>query len=166
MSPQTVDEIGTKILRILLRDARTSLKTIAKECDLSEVAVLNRIRRLKADGIIVRTTLRVNMEKFGYTHAASVGINIDEGFQTSEILEAFKKQPNIGSITQCYGKYDMFAFIQARSVGELDEAIRIIKKHPRVTRAEISLFVREPEILYENFDFSSQEKDGDANGRD
>ena len=70
-----LDEIDVKILSALIRDARTKLKEIAKECGLSSAAVFKRIKQLKSIGVIVGTTLYPDARQFGYTNVATIGIN-------------------------------------------------------------------------------------------
>jgi Lrp/AsnC family transcriptional regulator for asnA, asnC and gidA len=71
-----IDEIDVKILRELTKDARTKVKDIAKNCSLSSVAILNRIKRLKAAGVIVGAHLFINWSQIGYLYPASIGVNI------------------------------------------------------------------------------------------
>lgn len=61
-----IDEIDSKILHILIQDARTSLKDIAKECGISSVSVLNRIKRLKKLGVITGATLIPSVSIIGF----------------------------------------------------------------------------------------------------
>jgi DNA-binding Lrp family transcriptional regulator len=50
-----LDELDLMILSILTKDARSSLKEIAKRCRLTSSAVLRRIERLKQEGVIMGT---------------------------------------------------------------------------------------------------------------
>lgn len=83
--PVQIDDIDDKILHILILDARTSLKDIAKQCGLSSVSVLNRINRLKKLGVITGAILFPLLNKLGFEIAATIGIETDAA--VDEILK-------------------------------------------------------------------------------
>ncbi len=65
-----MDECDAQILRILLKDSRTSLTEISEEARLSRFAVRNRIKRLFADGIILGPTIVVDPSTVGISRTA------------------------------------------------------------------------------------------------
>ena len=56
-----LDEIDVKILHALIRDARTNLKDIAKECGVSSNAIFKRVKHLRDEGVIVGTVLYADL---------------------------------------------------------------------------------------------------------
>jgi DNA-binding Lrp family transcriptional regulator len=58
-----LDEIEVKILGALIRSARTKLKRIAEECELSSNVVFIRIKHLKIIGVIVEQCFFLMKEK-------------------------------------------------------------------------------------------------------
>lgn len=69
-----IDEIDAKIIRALQRDARTSFANIAAACGVSTDTISKRFKRMKRNGVIIRTTLLLNPKSVGYEHMASIGI--------------------------------------------------------------------------------------------
>ena len=60
-----IDEIDRQILNILQQNARTSNAEIARQIDMAPSAVLERIRRLEARGILHGYEARINPEALG-----------------------------------------------------------------------------------------------------
>jgi Lrp/AsnC family transcriptional regulator for asnA, asnC and gidA len=147
-----IDEIDAKILGILVKDARTNLKDIAKDCKISSVAVLKRIKRLKTTGVITGTTLYYRIEESGYTHPATIGINLDKS-QERAVANLIRKNEGFVDVVQGIGKYDLCAFIIAKNIKEIDSLTRTIRKHPGIRRISVNLWVPEPPLVFENLDF-------------
>jgi len=148
-----LDEIDVKILSALIRDVRTKLKEIAKDCGLTSNAIFKRIKRLKSIGLIVGTTLFPDAKKFGYTQVATIGINLDYA-QEDEIVKLILERANANLIdlSSSIGKYDLCAFMFAKSLQELDNITQVIRKHPGVKRIAVNIWVSEPYFLLENLD--------------
>ena len=148
-----LDEIDVKILGALIRDVRTKLKDIAEDCGLTSNAIFKRIKHLKSSGVIVGTTVYPDAREFGYTHVATVGINLDYG-QEDEIFELFleRAKTNLIELSSSIGKYDLCAFMLAKSLQELDSITQAIRRHPGVKRIAVNIWVSEPCFLLENLD--------------
>ncbi len=148
-----LDEIDVKILSALIRDARTKLKEIAEDCGLSSNSVFKRIKHLKDIGVIVGATLYPDARQFGYTHIATVGINLDYN-QENEIVKLIRERAkmNLIELSSSIGKYDVCAFMLTKSLQELDNITQAIRKHPGVKRIAVNIWVSEPYFLLENLD--------------
>lgn len=148
-----LDEIDIKILSALIRDARTKLKEIAKDCGLTSNAIFKRIKRLKSIGVIVGTTLYPDAKQFGYTQIATIGINLDYS-QENEIVKLIREQAkaNLIELSSSMGKYDLCAFMLTKSLQELDNITQAIRKHPGVKRIAVNIWVSEPCFLLENLE--------------
>ena len=60
---KNLDRIDRKILNILQKDARISIKDIANQVFLSSPAVLVRLKRLEEDGYIEGYHAQLNLEQ-------------------------------------------------------------------------------------------------------
>lgn len=146
-----IDEIDAKILHALIRDARARLKDIAKDCGVSSAAILNRIKRLKANGVITGATLFPNLAKLGGVIMATLGINLETG-KEEEILKLIQEQtyaiePSVG-----IGKYDLVALVTAKDINELEKATQAIKKHTVVKKIAVNIWVPPPCMNFENIE--------------
>ena len=102
MNPEVnIDHIDAMILNILLNEAKTSLKEIAKECNISNVAVFKRIKRLKKEGVILGTSISVNPSELGYKIMMGLGFRVSAS-EEQKIFEFLEKQPNVLSVVQIF----------------------------------------------------------------
>lgn len=69
-----IDEIDRQILTILQQNARTSNAEIARQVEMAPSAVLERIRRLEAKGVIQGYEVRINPEAVGLGMVAFVAV--------------------------------------------------------------------------------------------
>jgi Lrp/AsnC family leucine-responsive transcriptional regulator len=84
-----IDEIDRQILSILQQNARTSNAEIARQVEMAPSAVLERIRRLEARGVIQGYEVRINPEALGQTLLAFVFVrsnDFDSDLRTAEML--------------------------------------------------------------------------------
>jgi Lrp/AsnC family transcriptional regulator for asnA, asnC and gidA len=150
MNPEIeIDEIDVKILTMLIRDPRTSLKVIAEKCGLTSVAILKRIKRLKTSGVIIGTTLIPNIQALGYQQFTTIGINLDYA-QQPKIIELIQKQADVVELSPSIGKYDLCAVVFTKDIGELNSLIQTIRKHPGIRRIAANIWVLYPQNILEN----------------
>jgi len=84
-----IDEIDRQILSILQQNARTSNAEIARQVNMAPSAVLERIRRLEAKGVIQGYEVRINPEALGQNLLAFVFVrstDFDGDLKTAELL--------------------------------------------------------------------------------
>ena len=84
-----IDETDRQILSILQQNARTSNAEIARQVDMAPSAVLERIRRLEARGVIEGYEARINPEALGLNLLAFVFVrstDFDGEAKTAELL--------------------------------------------------------------------------------
>jgi Lrp/AsnC family transcriptional regulator for asnA, asnC and gidA len=71
-----IDELDVKILKILLKDSRTSFAKIAYECKTSAEVIRVRYLNLKKNGIIHSEVLEVIPNAIGINCFGHININI------------------------------------------------------------------------------------------
>lgn len=150
-----LDEIDLKILRALIRDARTNLKDIAKECGLSSNAIFKRIQHLRSTGVIMGTILFVNMSALGNTYPAAIGVNLNPR-QEKVVAKLIRERANVIDISQSVGEYDLCVFMIAKSISEIDYMKQLIRKQPGVERVAVSLWSK-AQFIFENLNLQPQE---------
>ena len=148
-----LDKIDIKILNALIKDARSKLKEIASDCGLSSNAIFKRIKHLKDRGVIVGTTLYPDERKFGFTHIATIGVNLEYP-QEQKIVEFIKDlaKGNLIEISLSICGYDLTAFMLAKSLKELDNITQEIRKQSGVRRVAVNIWVSQPYLHLENLD--------------
>jgi len=137
VSQVKIDEIDVKILKALLKDARTSFTDIARDCGVSTAAIVERFYKLKRFGVIAGSSIRVDLEKFGYKFRLLIDVNIDGGYE-SQIVENCKKMIDSFSCYQVIGKYDLHAVVYIKSFDEIEQIRNMIKRQKGVRRVGLT----------------------------
>lgn len=150
-----IDETDEKILMILIKDARTRLKDIAKECGISSVSVLNRIKRLKRQGIITGATLFPNLKSFGFQTVATIGIETDSN--EDEISRFIAKHTELIEPSPSIGKYDLTALVYADNLEALDKVVYEVRKRFGVRKVTVNVWTGRPHMVFENIDLNPKE---------
>lgn len=151
-----IDVIDIKILRELTEDARTRLKDIAKDCGLSLAAVSNRVKRLKATGIIAGSIQFTDLSRLGVFYPATIGVSLDLG-QEARVLNSIKDRVDVVFVNEGVGKDNLLLFVVAHSLQELDNLKQTIRKHPGVRRVSVHNAGRIPYFSLENIDLQPME---------
>jgi Lrp/AsnC family transcriptional regulator, leucine-responsive regulatory protein len=117
-----IDSIDRQILNILQENARTPNAEIARQVDMAPSAVLERIRRLEAKGVIRGYEARINPEALGLNLLAFVFVrssDMSAEMRTAEILGLI---PEVQEVHHVAGE-DCFVLKvrvpDARSLGRL-----------------------------------------------
>jgi Lrp/AsnC family leucine-responsive transcriptional regulator len=153
MKPKVkVDEIDIKILRTLTKDARSRLKEIAKDCDLSSAAVSKRIERLKATGVITGSVQFYDFNRLRILHSAIIAVCLDAR-QEESIIGLMQNKVNTIFITRGVGKENLIFFVVANSLEELDFIKQTIRKQEGVRKVFVSNASHAPPyISFENIE--------------
>jgi Lrp/AsnC family transcriptional regulator for asnA, asnC and gidA len=131
-----IDEIDVKILKALLRDARTNFTDVARECGVSTNTIVKHFYRLKQSQVITGTSLRINLQEMGYTNRLSIDINVESGKET-EIINNLK----IHDLVACHmviGSHDIHAVLYLRDFGQAEKIRNIIKKQEGVRKIRLT----------------------------
>jgi Lrp/AsnC family transcriptional regulator for asnA, asnC and gidA len=151
-----IDETDTKILHVLIQDARTSLKDIAKECGISSVSVLNRIKRLKKLGVITGATLFPAINILGFQIIATIGMETDAN--TDEIVKFFKEHTYLIEPSTAIGEYDLCALVYAENIANLNEKTDAVKRRFGIRKVIVNVWSNIPHMTFENIDLKPTKK--------
>ena len=87
-----LDDTDRRILSVLQRDARASMRRISEEAGVSLGTVSNRVRRLEESGAILGYTVLLDPEMAGWELTVVIGLRIQKG-RLIEIQEKIAKDP-------------------------------------------------------------------------
>jgi Lrp/AsnC family leucine-responsive transcriptional regulator len=100
-TPNTIDKIDAKILRVLQKDGRISNLKLAEEVHLSPTAVLERVKRLTRDGFILGYEARLNPAKLGAGMLVFIEVLLDR--TAPDVMETFKAAVQVRpEILECH----------------------------------------------------------------
>ena len=103
-----IDTIDRKILSELQKDASRSLDEIAKTIGASKTPVWNRIKKLRAAGVIKRTTVELDAKVLGFEACFFVLIRTSEHEANwqGKFLIALKNRPEVLEAHRLAGQID------------------------------------------------------------
>lgn len=115
---EKLDATDIKILGVLQKDSKLTIKEIAKLVNLSPTPVFERQRRLEREGYIKRYTAELNPEKLGCNLIVFCSIKLKQHTKENglQFMEAINQ---IDTITNCYnisGDYDFMLKIYVQDM--------------------------------------------------
>jgi DNA-binding Lrp family transcriptional regulator len=146
-----LDEIDAKIIKALLKNARTSLKDIAEDCGLSSNAIHKRIHNLKASGVIAGSATLFNPSIFGYRFTVIMEITVYNE-KKNDLVKFVREHPDVLMCIEGIGVCDVLAIITVKSVNELDYAKEAIRRQPGVRKVATIIMIDDIQFLFENLD--------------
>jgi len=120
---ETLDKIDHKILSLLLEDGRASFSVIAKEVNLTDVAIKKRVERLKRRGIINVITADLNLKILGFENPIFVQIR-SELSKNKDVIKRLKELDYVMEVYQVLGEYNILARLV---VPDLDSAEKFVE---------------------------------------
>ena len=114
-----LDETDRRILSVLQRDARTSMRKISEEVGVSLGTVSNRVRKLEGTGVIRGYAVLLDPEKIGWDLNVVIGLRIQKG-RLIEIQEKIAKDPRVYGVYDVTGDFDSMVVARARDRSDLD----------------------------------------------
>ena len=120
---ESLDKIDHKILSLLLEDGRASFSVIAKEVNLTDVAIKKRFERLKRRGIINLITADLNMKALGFENPIFVQIR-SELSKNKDVIKKLRELDYVIEIHQVLGEYNILVRL---IVPDLDSAEKFVE---------------------------------------
>lgn len=117
-----MDQTDFKIISILQRDGRISMKELGKEVSLSPPAVAERVKRLEDDGVIEKYKAVINNEKVGKPINVLINASIKPEKQEA-FLEFAKKSEEIVECYHVTGPHSMIMRAYLREMTHLEELV-------------------------------------------
>ena len=129
-----IDVIDLKILYILQNNGRKRLADIADEVELSAPAVMERVKKLEASGIIRGYQAQIDSKKVGKDITAFIGVSI--GNQNG--IDNFAQQMlRYGDVLECHhvtGDESFILKVKSANTGSLEKLLGEIRSVDGVTR--------------------------------
>ena len=119
-----MDETDKKILKILKDDGRAGYVEIGNQVGLSEGAVRKRIKTLTDEGVIKKFTVKIGVAEGAQ---AITLLSTNPAYPTQEVSKRIQAIPNVETIYEVTGEYDIIAVIVGMNVVEVNECIEKIR---------------------------------------
>lgn len=119
-----IDEIDRQILNILQGNARTSNAEIARQIDMAPSAVLERIRRLEAKGVIQGYEARINPESLGLGLLSFVFVRSNDMSSDTKTAAALAAIPEVQEVHHIAGEDCFVLKVRSRDAKSLGRLLR------------------------------------------
>ena len=129
-----IDETDQKILACLQRDASLPLDEIARAAGSSKTPVWNRIKKMKAAGVIKRTTVELDAHALGFEACFFVLVRTSEheaGWQ-ERFLHALKERPEVQEAHRLAGDIDYILKVRVKNARAYDHFYQSLIAEVRV----------------------------------
>lgn len=130
-----IDAIDEKILELLQKNARISIKDIAAQVFLSSPAVTARIERLEKNNIILGYHASIDSTSMGYKIRAFINLDLDP-IRKSEFYPFVNDVVNVVSCNCVTGEYSILMEVGFADTTELDGFINELQRFGK-TRTQI-----------------------------
>ncbi len=137
-----MDETDRKIVEMLMHDGRMKYSKIARELGISDVAVIKRVRRLEASGVIRGYVAVVDPAKLGYRAASLTGIDAEPDY-LFQLVEKLKDKPYVRYLSITSGDHSIMMLIWAESGEKLRKIHEEISSLPGVRRVCPAIILEE-----------------------
>ncbi len=136
-----LDNIDRKIISLLTENSRMSYVDIAKEVNLSRVAVKTRIDALEESGVIEKYTIIVNPAKINNSVSAYLEMEV-ETKHFKEVVEVLNNNDIVTKIYHITGKNKLHVHTLASGHKEMDDFLdNVIYKLPGITSFNCDIIV-------------------------
>jgi Lrp/AsnC family leucine-responsive transcriptional regulator len=140
VTPPLDDATDRLIASSLIRDGRSTLKTLAEATGLSVSAVQARVRKLEADGTIRGYTAVIDPEALGLPLGAVIAITPLDPDHEYDIPDRLSGLPEVESCHSVAGDDSFMLFARVPSPMALEALIREIRRRANVsTRTTVVL---------------------------
>lgn len=119
-----IDDIDYQILNILQRSARTSNAEIARQIDMAPSAVLERIRRLEAKGVIQGYEARIRPEALGLALLSFVFVRSNDMTSETKTGSALASIPEVQEVHHVAGEDCFVLKVRTRDAKALGRLLR------------------------------------------
>lgn len=128
-----MDRIDAGIIRCLIKDARMNASQISQQVNLSVSAVIERMKKLEASGLVSGYTAVIDERMAGYDVQALISICLEHPKYNEEFARQMQAHECVMDCLYITGDFDYMARISAGSTKELTEVLQDIKKIPGVS---------------------------------
>lgn len=136
-----MDPTDVAILNELRYNARIPNSKLAEKVHLSPSAVLERVKRLRAGGIIRDFVTRLESSALGYNMSVFIELKIERNLCGASVTEALIKFPEILEIHDIAGDCDYLLKVAAPDSLALRDTMRAIGAIPGVLSSKTKLIL-------------------------
>ncbi|HZA57177.1 MAG TPA: Lrp/AsnC family transcriptional regulator [Candidatus Udaeobacter sp.] len=129
-----LDQIDLKILYILQNNGRSRLAEIAEEVELSAPAVMERVKKLEASGVIKGYQALLDAKKVGKDITAFIGVSIGNQRDIDNFAVHMAQHHDVLECHHVTGDESFILKVKSANTGSLEKLLGEIRSVEGVTR--------------------------------
>lgn len=132
-----MDILDREILNCLQQNSREKASVISRKINLSVSAVLERIRKMEKQGVVLGYTVRVDKKKLGLGMQAIMEVSLEHPAYCDDFADMVC---GISEIADCYylnGDFDFILKLYAKDSEDLERIHKMIKDYKGVGKTRI-----------------------------
>ncbi len=129
-----IDKTDLKILYILQNDGRRRLADIAEEVELSAPAVMERVKKLEATGVIRGYQALIDGKKVGKDITAFIGVSVGNQRDIDKFAAQMLRDPDVLECHHVTGEESFVLKVKAANTASLEKLLGQIRSVEGVTR--------------------------------
>ena len=134
-----MDGIDRQIIKLLKDDAKAGYNELGAKVGLTEGAVRKRIKTLTDEGVIRKFTVKI---AFAEGAQAITLLATNPARPTQEVSKEIQTIPNVETVYEVTGEYDIVAVISGMNVAEVNECIEKIRRVEGVVKTNSMIVLR------------------------
>jgi Lrp/AsnC family leucine-responsive transcriptional regulator len=128
-----MDKIDIGIIRCLTEDARMNASQIGAKVNLSVSAVIERMKKLEASGLIKGYTAVIDERTAGYDINALISVRLEHPKYNQSFCQQMREHSAVMECFYITGDFDYMARVCVGSTEELTQVLNDIKQLPGVS---------------------------------
>lgn len=135
-----IDGIDYQILTFLRQDARISNAEIARQVGMAPSAILERIRKLEAKGIIAGYRARISPAALGLSFLCFIRVKADEAVHSMEVGRRLAMYPEVQEVHYTAGEDGYLIKVRTAGAEELGAFLRDkVGSIPQITSTQTTV---------------------------
>jgi DNA-binding Lrp family transcriptional regulator len=128
------EDLGEKVVLMLLENSRKSFREIAKELKVSTTTISNIVKELEQKGIILKYTMKVDWHKIGYNSIFCVQLVTSPDADMNNVGMKLRKIPSLKEIFYTTGDMSFSAYVVSKNNEEATSTIQKLRDIPGIER--------------------------------
>jgi DNA-binding Lrp family transcriptional regulator len=133
-----LDDKDRRLLGLLREDARLPTAALARELGVARTTVVERLKRLKAGGVVAGYTVRLNPDLEQSLLRVHVLLSLDAK-KGDSVVHALRRIRQVRTVHAISGVFDCLVFVEGETTSEIDTVLDAIGTIPGVERTQSSL---------------------------
>ncbi len=144
-----LDETDRRIISEVKRSSSGSYRKIAKRVGIHPATLIERLRRLERENVILGYTAFIDYSKIGYEFMAFIHVRISKG-KMLEVQANISKLKGVVSVYDITGEYDSIVRVACKGRSELSNLVKKIHAMPGVEHTNTQVILN---VVKDGHDF-------------